>query len=178
MALVYQTCQFQTQDLDKIKINLEQALKLKPDDQQLNYQLGFAYLQLNDNEQAEKYFKQAGSARPYLVGLGTAQYNLGQYKTALKTMLKARKLPGVLDNKYYQTLGRIYYQLDQNKEAIEFFQRYLDLTQDLTAETYIDLAWAYHDDGDVQNAKVYLGIALVKDNTYPQAQALQELIGD
>ena len=178
LALVYQTCQFQTQDLDKIKINLEQALKLKPDDQQLNYQLGFAYLQLNDNEQAEKYFKQAGSARPYLVGLGTAQYNLGQYKTALKTMLKARKLSGELDNKYYQTLGRIYYQLDQNKEAIEFFQRYLDLTQDLTAETYIDLAWAYHDDGDVQNAKVYLGIALVKDNTYPQAQALQELIGD
>ena len=111
--------------------------------------------------------------------LGVTCYeDLPEYKTALKTMLKARKLPGVLDNKYYQTLGRIYYQLDQNKEAIEFFQRYLDLTQDLTAETYIDLAWAYHDDGDVQNAKVYLGIALVKDNTYPQAQALQELIGD
>src|SRR3989339_663075 len=178
LALVYQTCQFQEQDLDKIKINLEQALKLKPDDQQLNYQLGFAYLQLKDNERALKYFKQAGESRPVLVGLGTAQYNLGQYKTALKTMLKARKLPGVLDNKYYQTLGRIYYQLDQNKEAIEFFQRYLDLTQDLTAETYIDLAWAYYDDRDLKNAKIYLGIALVKDNTYPQAQALQELIGD
>ena len=154
------------------------ALKLNPDDLQLNYQLGFAYLQLKDNENALKYFKKAGKSRAYLVGLGTAQYNLGQYKTALKTMLKARKLKGDLDNKYYQTLGRIYYQLDQNKLAIEFFQRYLDLTQDLTAETYTDLAWAYHDAYDLNNAKIYLDKAIEKNAIYQPAIDLQKLIGD
>ena len=178
LALVYQTCQFQESDLEKIKNNLEQALKLNPDDLQLNYQLGFAYLQLKDNENALKYFKKAGKSRAYLVGLGTAQYNLGQYKTALKTMLKARKLKGDLDNKYYQTLGRIYYQLDQNKLAIEFFQRYLDLTQDLTAETYTDLAWAYHDAYDLNNAKIYLDKAIEKNAIYQPAIDLQKLIGD
>lgn len=178
LALVYQTCQFQKQDLEKIKTNLEQALKLKPDDSQINYQLGFAYLQLKDNEQALKYFKQAGIARPYLVGLGTAQYNLGQYKQALKTMLKARQLSGELDNKYYQTLGRIYYQLDKNKEAIEFFHRYLDLTQDFSAETYTDLAWAYYDDKDINQAKIYLNKAKELDGAYQLAQDLQKLIGE
>ena len=178
LALVYQTCQFQESDLDKIKTNLEQALKLSPDDKHLAYQLGFAYLQLNDNEKAEKYFKQAGKSRPYLVGLGTAQYNLGKYKKALKTMLKARKLEGELDNKYYQTLARIYYQLDKNDKAIEFFQRYLDLTQDLTAETYIDLAWAYYDNHDINNTKIYLAKAIEKDQNYTGVADLQKLIGE
>ena len=178
LALVYQHCQFQEQDLDKIKTNFEQALNLSPDDKHLAYQLGFAYLQLKDNEQAMKYFKQAGNVQPYLVGLGTAQYNLGQYKQALKTMLKARKLSGELDNKYYQTLARIYYQLDKNKEAVEFFHRYLDLTQDLTAETYTDLAWAYHDDNDINNTKIYLNKAKELDANYQWAKDLQKLIGD
>lgn len=178
LALVYQTCQFQEQDLDKIKTNLHQALKLSPDDQHLAYQLGFAYLQLKDNEQALKYFKQAGSARPYLVGLGTAQYNLGAYKKALKTMLKARKLSGDLDNKYYQTLARIYYQLDKNKLAVEFFHRYLDLTQDFSAETYTDLAWAYYDDSDFVNAKIYLNKAKELNKDYNSVADLQKLIGE
>lgn len=178
LALVYQTCQFQEQDLEKIKTNLEQALKLNSGDKHLAYQLGFAYLQLKDNEQALKYFKQAGKSRPYLVGLGTAQYNLGQYKNALKTMLKARQLSGELDNKYYQTLARIYYQLDKNKEAIEFFHRYLDLTQDFTAETYIDLAWAYYDDNDIAKAKLYLNKAKELDSAYQWAEDLQKLIGE
>lgn len=178
LALVYQVCQFQEQDLEKIKTSLEQALELKPDDSQINYQLGFAYLQLEDNEQALKYFKQAGSASPYLVGLGTVQYNLGQYKTALKTMLKARELSGELDNKYYQTLGRIYYQLDKNKEAIEFFHRYLDLTKDETAGNYVELAWAYYDNNDLNNAKIYLNKAKVLDQNDANILDLQKLIGE
>lgn len=178
LALVYQTCQFQEQDLEKIKINLEQALKLNADNSHIHYQLGFAYLQLKDNEQAEKYFKQAGKSRPYLVGLGTAQYNLGQYQRALKTMLKARQLSGELDNKYYQTLARIYYQLDKNKLAVEFFQRYLDLTQDFSAETYTDLAWAYYDDNDIAKAKIYLNKAKESNGAYQRAEDLQKLIGE
>ncbi len=178
LALVYQSCQFQEQDLDKIKNNLEQALVLKPDDKHLAYQLGFAYLQLKDNERALKYFKQAGNTRTYLVGLGTAQYNLGEYKIALKTMLKARKFSGELDHKYYQTLARIYYQLDKNELAIEFFHRYLDLTKDLTAETYTDLAWAYYDYHDINNAKIYLNKAKELDANYQWTKDLQKLIGD
>ncbi len=178
LALVYQTCQFQEKDLDKIKTNFEQALKLSPDDKHLAYQLGFAYLQLKDNEQALMYFKQAGNTPPYLVGLGTAQYNLGQYKQALKTMLKARKLSGELDDKYYQTLARIYYQLDHNQKAVEFFHRYLDLTQDFSAETYLDLAWAYFDNNDLVNAKIYLAQAKSLDKNYADIADLDKLIGD
>lgn len=179
LALIYQTCQFQHQDLEKIKTNFEQALSLSPGDKHLAYQLGFAYLQTKDNERAERYFKQAGDTQgTYLVGLGTAQYNLGQYKQALKTMLKARNMSGELDNKYYQTLARIYYQLDQNQRAIEFFHRYLDLTQDFSAETYVDLAWAYFDNHDLASAKIYLEQAKTLDKNYADIADLDKVIGD
>lgn len=178
LALIYQYCQFNPEDKDKIKDYFLQALELHPDDKNLNYQLAFAYLQLEDNQNALYYFKQAGkNQQAYLVGLGTAQYNLGEYKQALKTMLKARKLSGKIDKKYYQTLARIYYQLDQNKLSIEFFHRYLDLTQDFTAEMYTELAWAYYDDQNSREAKVYLKKALELDLSYQSALDLEKIIG-
>ena len=140
----------------------------------LNYQLGFTYLQLNENEKAAYYMNKSGKSRQSLVGLGTAQYNLGKYKKALKTLLKARDMSGKIDEKYYQTLGRVYYQLDQNKSAMEFLHRYQDLTQDFSAESYTDLALAYKDDEQIDQAKNYLQLALEQDPEYQLALDLKK----
>ena len=79
-----------------------------------------------------------------------------------------------MDEKYHQTLGRVYYQLDQNKSAIEFFHRYQDMTQDFSAEIYTDLALAYKDDEQIDQAKNYLQLALEQDPEYGLALNLKK----
>ena len=174
LATVYQKCQYDEQDLPKIKQYLLQAYELNPSDQQLAYQLGFISLDLTEYEQALRYFEQSKNQQAnYLVGLGTAQYNLGQYKKALKTLLKARVQNGILDNKYYQILGRTYYMLGQDKQAIKIFHRYIDLTHDFSAASYTDLAQSYFYDGQIEEAKNYLTLALNLESNYQLALDLQ-----
>ncbi|MCB9802859.1 tetratricopeptide repeat protein [Candidatus Nomurabacteria bacterium] len=175
LALVYQNCQFNPEDQTKIVENLSQALKINPKNQHLYYLLGFYYLQNNQDQLAFENFKKAGKTQaPYLIGLGTAQYNLGQNRQALKTLLKARKTAGQIDTKYYQTLARVYYTLDKYKMAIEFHNRYLDLSQDYSAESYTDLAQSYFYDNQTEKAQEYLDKALELDPDYPLALEMQK----
>jgi hypothetical protein len=175
LALVYQSCQFDPQDLPIIKNYLKQALTINPNDNQLQYQIGFTELQLENNQSAAFHFQKAGITNAaYLTGLGTAQYNLGQYKKALKTLLKARQTPGKIDNKYYQTLGRVYYALDKYELAIEYHHRYQDLTRDFSAESYTDLAQSHFYNGDIEQANNYLILALKNDPNLTTALELQK----
>ena len=132
---------------------------------------------MNNNELALQYFKKAGNNQAdYLVGIGTAQYNLGQYKKAFKTFLKVRKTRGTFDNNYYQTLARTYYMLDKNELSIEFHHRYIDLADDRSAETYTDLAQAYFYNNQTDKSIEYLNKALEIDPWYPLALEMQKII--
>jgi Tfp pilus assembly protein PilF len=48
------------------------------------------------------------------------------------------------------------------------------MTQDFSVESYIDLAWAYYDDGQIEKARAYNDLALEQDSEYKQALDLKK----
>ena len=66
--------------------------------------------------------------------------------------------------------------LDKNDQAIEFYHRYQDITQEYSAESYTDLAQAYFYDNQLDKAKEYLNLALADDPEYALAIDLQKLM--
>ncbi len=179
LALVYQLCDYQEGDFPKIKEYINEARKINPTDVNLLYLQGHIHLQEKNYKSAITFFKASGEQAPSLIGLATAHYNLGEYKKALNNLIKVRNSgEKITDPKFYQTLGRVYYSLDDDKKAIEFYHRYQDLTLDYSAESQTDLAQAYYYDGQLDKAQEYLSKALEKDPQYPLALELQQIMNN
>jgi len=140
---------------------MEQAIELQPNNNEYHYKLGVLYLEIDRYEDALSEFKKSYSiakSKQSLTGQGIAYHNMGNYQKAEKLFKKTPFLPGETPPEYYQIYGRVSYQLDNNKKAIELLHRYLDLIDidRITAQDYLDLSHAYEDNEEPEKATEYL----------------------
>jgi tetratricopeptide (TPR) repeat protein len=117
--------------------------------------LGLAYIQLNNAQEALPCFQKAIEIDPnngiYNNDAGLAYNKLGNYQQALAYLEKAVRMEPVCDNAYYN-LAEAYYNLARPQEAISVLQYYIQAQPEDAA------AWAYlgvilFDQGDIYNAK-------------------------
>ena len=139
---------------------LRKAITYRPTDATLLFKYGKTLIDLDMTDQAIHYFKlskKMSNSAAATTGLGIALHNQGKYREAEKYFQKVPFLPGLLPNEFYQVYGRIEYQLDHNTHAISLFKRYIALidSKKITKQDYLDLANAYHDNGDIDRAKEY-----------------------
>jgi len=142
---------------------LRKSLRVQPNNAELYYNLGSIQLLLEQEMQALASFKRSIQIQKNsfnMTGLGITLNNLGRYQEAEKIFKKVLFLPDGDNppNEYYQVYGRVSYQLDNNRIAIELFHRYFDLVGpgELTPQDYLDLSNAYRDAGDKVRAEEYL----------------------
>ncbi|MBI4084698.1 MAG: hypothetical protein HY431_02230 [Candidatus Levybacteria bacterium] len=141
---------------------LEKAIKTRPTGE-VYYTMGALQIRLNKEEEALKNFKKSIRIQKNsfnMTGLGTALYNLGRFQDAERVL---RRIPFLPDgdnppNEYYQVYGRVSYQLNNPRKALELFGRYDALVgeDNLIAQDYLDLSLAYRDSGDMVKAQEYL----------------------
>jgi len=125
--------------------DLQRAVRLDPNDWQVQYRLGVAYQTAGRFEQAARAYKNAIRLEPHHADsyLGLCQtYNwLGRYDHALGACRKAVRL-NPNDAETYVSLGGTYVFLGRSRDAINAFRRAVRLDSDLAGAHY-GLALSY-----------------------------------
>jgi len=124
-----------------------QALELAPDHPMIFYEMGFSRIALGEMEEAlelaEKGINEAKKRKyeeviPNLLDLkGSALYNLGRHEEAVDVYLLAINQYGVTSVFPYYNLGRNYYRLKRNEEAIDALRRGLLINQNHPSSNYL-----------------------------------------
>ena len=102
----------------------QQALKLQPEDPDLNYYLGTSYYSLEEYQNAIDYLHRAWEKKPdddeINYYLGASHYSLANYEDAINYLKKAVDM-NPDDAQAYAIIGASYYSLGQNEQAKENF---------------------------------------------------------
>jgi tetratricopeptide (TPR) repeat protein len=124
----------------------KEALRLKPDDPDINYYLGVSNYKLEDYEEAANYLKKALQIKPdeeLYYYLGACQYSLGQYTDAIANLKKALEMNpddadafGVIGVSNY-LLGRTQEAKENLYKARELFQNQGDYLKSKEIESFI-----------------------------------------
>ncbi|OGX16324.1 MAG: hypothetical protein A2166_04205 [Omnitrophica WOR_2 bacterium RBG_13_41_10] len=110
----------------------QQALKLRPEDPDLNYYAGISYYSQEEYQNAIDYLRRAQEKKPdddeINYYLGASHYSLDQYEDAINYLKKAVDI-NPDDAQAYAIIGASYYSLGQNEQAKENFNRAQQLFQ-------------------------------------------------
>ncbi|MHA2085742.1 MAG: tetratricopeptide repeat protein [Candidatus Thorarchaeota archaeon] len=145
---------------------LEAFLKEKPDSLEGWYNLGFALMQLDKDEDAIKAFDEGLAIDNMIFELwfnkGTALYHLADFKGAIECYEKALELQPE-DAEAWNNLGNCYSRLAEGKEAIKAYTRAVALKPDY-AEAFYNKANAHFIEGDDEHAITYAELAIELDS--------------
>ena len=108
----------ETQKYQEAIQNCNAALRLKPGDAETNYYLGNAYLQLNKNADADRYYRQA------ITGLVEFTNSKPEYAEG------------------WYLLGGAYFANNQHDKAVEAYRKCLDISPDF-AKARFNLGFVY-----------------------------------
>lgn len=119
------------------------------------YALGQVARREGNHEEAYRFFQKAAQAEPFLgyfqEDLGMTLVDLKRYQEALGPLTRAEEL-GQEDPRFEHYFGTALANVGRYKEAVQHYQKALDLKPDLAAAR-LSLAFAYLNLGDRDNAK-------------------------
>jgi len=129
-------------------VEFQKAIQKDPDNKEINYNLGLTCIQLEDYENAKKYFLKSISLAPDFPdahnNLGVTYMQLGQWDLALASFRKA------LSNPLYKTpelafysMGMSLYRLGMYEKAVDAFKDSIRRDRSFTLP-YYGLALAYN----------------------------------
>ncbi|RPI26248.1 MAG: tetratricopeptide repeat protein [Acidobacteria bacterium] len=152
---------------------LEQSVNQNSQDPAVLYSLGLAYLRQRDDRvfQMIKRLNAADSGKP-TGHLLQGQYHLMEqdYERAISELTEARKLNPLLPRLYY-SLGLSQVKAGHNREAIEAFEKELELSpRDFSTHYY--LAYSFEADNRDEEALPRIKKALTFDPESPEGNAL------
>lgn len=139
------TCAYLKKQPQKAIKYFQRAVKIAPDQHGYHSNLGLAYLELGEIDNAIAEFEKTLEIKPdfsiALNNLGNALKAKGNYHDAISSYLKSLRINGDDENIYFN-LGNAYKKLGKFAEAEESYKNILKSTQDqkLKTETYIALA--------------------------------------
>ncbi|MBI4850339.1 MAG: tetratricopeptide repeat protein [Acidobacteria bacterium] len=126
-------------NLNEAKTQLEKAIELKPNFAEAQYNLAIILTSLNKPQEALKYFYLATLSEPNNIitynFYGKALLNEGQFQEAANEFLKAINLAktsepkNILLAELYNNLGVAYSQLQRYNEALQEFEKALEVDQ-------------------------------------------------
>lgn len=124
-------------DIEKGIAEIKKGVSLNPNDANVLARSGYALTYAGEFEQAMEQVKRAMRINPFHPGyyydvLGWAQYFLGQYNDALRTMSHVTK-PNMAQ---HRTLAAVYARLGQTDKAREHANQILELDPDFTLAGY------------------------------------------
>jgi Flp pilus assembly protein TadD len=127
---------------DAAQADLEQALKLNPNDPQVLNYLGFGWANRGVNlKQALELLQRAAILQPrsgeIIDSLGWARYRLGDYRGAVRDLERASSL-APYDPEVNEHLGDAYWRTDRKLEANYQWRRVLTLEADPEQKTRVD----------------------------------------
>ena len=163
---------------------LESIQKMLPDKYYVHFYLGASHLSINEPETARSYFSKALSLEPteqdipsIYSYLGVALKDMGKYRQALEILKEGEKLdPERTD--IYNLMGFCHFKLKEHPEAINHFQKVIDLDPS-SAIDYANIAANYGQMGEKEKAIRYYQMALTLDYTIQFAKDnLKELGGE
>lgn len=146
---------------------LQKAAAVKSDDADLYYYIGigFGYKGKTDpiyNFKSEEYYNKALQLQPdnhlTLYALSILYYfNMGNKQQGFEIMKKARSVAKVFDYKIPAMLGKYYYDAEDYKSAIEFYNESLEKTNNniIRAKLLFDIGKIYHKFNDTKSAAEY-----------------------
>jgi tetratricopeptide (TPR) repeat protein len=120
------------EDVKKAILHLEAAVKVKPNDPYYLQQLGLAYRMANNNPQAEKHLTRSAALKKDPItefNLGVLYRRMQQQEKAVSHYEEALRLDEKMTAAYWD-LANLYSQMKQYNEAIEAFNKYLELAKD------------------------------------------------
>lgn len=134
-------------DYQAAAVAYERAVSSDPDFARGYIELGLAYNQLEKYGEAEKAFSTAVGIHEdscAQCGLGMVYHRQGKSKEAETALKKAQKLnPG--DTCAFNQLGRVYYDDERYQEAIDIFQKEIDLKPTAISYHFLGASYSYLD---------------------------------
>lgn len=100
--------------------------------------------------------------------LAKVYYSLDMFTHAVNPIQKALKL-NPKDASVQEFAGKIYYQLHDYKKAEKFFSEFIELSSEVSAEIYTLLAKSFVKQRKIDEANLFLGLALQIDPAYQPA---------
>ena len=171
-----------TDDYDKtLKLTLENAstaVRLDPNDYQAQWALGWAYLYNRKHEQAMAHYLRARALNPNDAELLAEMANflifIGQPRRAIDQVKEAIRLNPFHENWYVEYLGWAYQEAGMPKEAIETFERAVDLRnpQDDQLWYFPTLAAAYAQLGRMDDARKIVETLLSRRPNYSTSEVV------
>jgi type IV pilus assembly protein PilF len=129
-------------------VEFQKAIQKDPDNKEINYNLGLTSIQLEDYENAKKYFLRAVSLAPDYPdahnNLGVTYMQLGQWELAIASFRKA------LSNPLYRTPELAFYSLGMSLYRLGMYDKAIDAFKDSIRRDrsfplpYYGLALAYN----------------------------------
>jgi len=156
-------------ELDNLKSSLsayKQVIQLNPYDPETYYQMGIIYEKLLKPSEAIKNYNQAinmdNDKQDLVYRLGMLLYQEGQFKKSLE-YLRRYITYNPKDIEVIKILADILYNLNRLPEAIDNYKRLIELGEN-QSHYYHNIAKAYWDLGDYNNAKYYYNIIVNTDD--------------
>lgn len=152
-------CYYELEDYDLAIMNFKRYLTYMAADDNAHYLLGKAYLHLRYDSQALKEFKKAivlNRKSEYLFILAKLCYYNQKYDTSISILNSILK--GDEDSSYYNLLGLCYFEKEDMKNALKYFNEALNY--DKTSPTiYFNISRCYTVLKDKDNADKYIEAA-------------------
>lgn len=149
-------CYYELEDYDLAIINFKRYLTYISTDDNAHYILGKAYLHLRYDSQALKEFKKAivlNRKSEYLYILAKLCYYNQQYDTSISILNSILK--GEEDSSYYNALGLCYFEKEDMKNALKYFNEALNLDK-TSATIYYNISRCYSVLKDKDNENKYI----------------------
>jgi adenylate cyclase len=171
-----------TDDYDKtLKLTLANAItavRLDPNDYQAQWALGWAYLYNRQHEQAMAHYLRARELNPNDAELLAEMANflifIGEPRRAIDQAKEAIRLNPFHENWYVEYLGWAYEEAGMPKEAVEIFERAVDLRnpQDDQLWYFPTLAVAYTQLGRMDDARKTVETLLSRRPNYSTSEVV------
>ena len=171
-----------TDDYDKtLKLTLANAItavRLDPNDYQAQWALGWAYLYNRQHEQAMAHYLRARELNPNDAELLAEMANflifIGEPRRAIDQAKEAIRLNPFHENWYVEYLGWAYEEAGMPKEAVEIFERAVDLRnpQDDQLWYFPTLAAAYTQLGRMDDARKTVETLLSRRPNYSTSEVV------
>jgi len=144
---------------------------LSPDNPRYTLVLARTYLELNQLEGSERFFRKTVALSPRLAeaykGLGSVYMAQEEYEKAMKSFKKALDLDAD-DISTLNSLGLAHVRMGQYKEGIDRYMVALKLDPN-DARVLFNIAHAHEKKGDVERAKWYYSQALIRKPGFDKA---------
>lgn len=112
----------------------------------------------DDNNKAKYHVQDNSDLEGSALSAARNQYSQGNYREALKMLLSAATTSP--DSDVYVDIGSCYYMLNDHKEAIEYWNRAIDLDHK-NSKPYANLGNLYYKNGEAEMAISYWLVALI-----------------